>query len=332
MFYMLIILPNKKTNTKELLNGCEGSFCEIEILHTKDKLTAINTTKKHSIQFTGSVASEINKLVTEFMCILEDKMSKVSGLDIETTVTEQNTQIYKEKVARQQIGELTVKNTTLRMPCREYEPTKKIEIKDIPKYVIPKLDLNALDNIGHQIMNTESYSIDYKDSKSEDMLIPEPEYHSQEDFNTFPTPKNSVDETNNPMFGTIASSSHYFSVKSSEFNTNSTSDQKSSINLDPPTNDFTEDTEIDDLMNHLTNLEPPTIINYELNENGVPYTYMEKVVAIYDYEKDREDEITFKENDIIYVIRKNEDGWWEGVCNFTVGLFPGNYVNQLDEN
>lgn len=53
------------------------------------------------------------------------------------------------------------------------------------------------------------------------------------------------------------------------------------------------------------------------------------VVAIYDYSKDKEDELSFQEGAIIYVIKKNDDGWYEGVMNGVTGLFPGNYVESI---
>ncbi|KAF7243640.1 Abl interactor 2 [Varanus komodoensis] len=75
-----------------------------------------------------------------------------------------------------------------------------------------------------------------------------------------------------------------------------------------------------------------------------PRTYLEKgrfagncrhklpsqcLVAIYDYTKDKEDELSFQEGAIIYVIKKNDDGWYEGVMNAVTGLFPGNYVESI---
>ncbi|ESO85410.1 hypothetical protein LOTGIDRAFT_107808 [Lottia gigantea] len=57
-----------------------------------------------------------------------------------------------------------------------------------------------------------------------------------------------------------------------------------------------------------------------------PKQYLEKVVAIYDYEADKADELAFNENAVIYVIKKNDDGWWEGVMDGVTGLFPSNYV------
>ncbi|XP_031706165.1 abl interactor 1a [Anarrhichthys ocellatus] len=53
------------------------------------------------------------------------------------------------------------------------------------------------------------------------------------------------------------------------------------------------------------------------------------VVAIYDYNRDKDDELSFMEGAIIYVIKKNDDGWFEGVSGGVTGLFPGNYVESI---
>ncbi|XP_053569895.1 abl interactor 1 isoform X10 [Bombina bombina] len=89
---------------------------------------------------------------------------------------------------------------------------------------------------------------------------------------------------------------------------------------------------------------PPPPVDYEEEEAAVvqyndpyadgdpswaPKSYIEKVVAIYDYAKDKEDELSFMEGSIIYVIKKNDDGWYEGVSNGVTGLFPGNYVESI---
>ncbi|XP_067863252.1 abl interactor 1a isoform X9 [Heptranchias perlo] len=89
---------------------------------------------------------------------------------------------------------------------------------------------------------------------------------------------------------------------------------------------------------------PPPPVDYEDEEAAVvqyndpyadsdphwaPKIYLEKVVAIYDYAKDKEDELSFMEGAIIYVIKKNDDGWYEGVINGITGLFPGNYVEPI---
>ncbi|XP_061521929.1 abl interactor 1a isoform X8 [Phycodurus eques] len=63
--------------------------------------------------------------------------------------------------------------------------------------------------------------------------------------------------------------------------------------------------------------------------NWAPKNYVEKVVAIYDYSKDKDDELSFMEGAIIYVVKKNDDGWYEGVSSGVTGLFPGNYVESI---
>lgn len=53
------------------------------------------------------------------------------------------------------------------------------------------------------------------------------------------------------------------------------------------------------------------------------------MVSLYDYTAQRNDELNFSEGVIIYVIKKNDDGWFEGVTEEgTTGLFPGNYVES----
>ncbi|XP_035657919.1 LOW QUALITY PROTEIN: abl interactor 2-like [Branchiostoma floridae] len=74
---------------------------------------------------------------------------------------------------------------------------------------------------------------------------------------------------------------------------------------------------------------PPPPLGRDNDDNWMPAQFLEKVVAVYDYEREREDELSFNEGQIIYVIKKNEDGWYEGVMNGAHGLFPGNYVEPL---
>ncbi|XP_052254262.1 abl interactor 1-like isoform X2 [Dreissena polymorpha] len=61
-------------------------------------------------------------------------------------------------------------------------------------------------------------------------------------------------------------------------------------------------------------------------QSYVPDTYLEKVIAIFDYMANKDDELSFKENSVLYVLKKNDDGWFEGILDGVTGLFPGNYV------
>lgn len=79
-----------------------------------------------------------------------------------------------------------------------------------------------------------------------------------------------------------------------------------------------------------SNLPPPPTFQRADNEpDWAPKDYIEKVIAIYDYAKEKPDELNLCENAIIYVTKKNEDGWYEGVLDGEEGLFPCNYVEPL---
>lgn len=68
------------------------------------------------------------------------------------------------------------------------------------------------------------------------------------------------------------------------------------------------------------------IENSEGNINLCKCLTIITVVAIYDYYADKDDELSFQESSVLYVLKKNDDGWWEGVMDGVTGLFPGNYV------
>ena len=53
------------------------------------------------------------------------------------------------------------------------------------------------------------------------------------------------------------------------------------------------------------------------------------VRTVFEYEATREDELSFPEGATIYVIKTNDDGWYEGVMDKKRGLFPGNYVEEI---
>uniref|UniRef100_A0A4W5N508 Abl-interactor 2b n=1 Tax=Hucho hucho TaxID=62062 RepID=A0A4W5N508_9TELE len=96
----------------------------------------------------------------------------------------------------------------------------------------------------------------------------------------------------------------------------------------PPPEDYEDDDDEEEEE------EESAVVEYsdpyaEEDPPWAPRTYMEKVVAIYDYAADKEDELSFNEGAIIYVIKKNDDGWYEGTMSGTTGLFPGNYVESI---
>ncbi|XP_072296579.1 CD2-associated protein [Eucyclogobius newberryi] len=52
--------------------------------------------------------------------------------------------------------------------------------------------------------------------------------------------------------------------------------------------------------------------------------------ALFDYHPQNEDELELKVGDLIEVTEEVEEGWWSGTFNGKSGLFPSNFVKELD--
>lgn len=54
-----------------------------------------------------------------------------------------------------------------------------------------------------------------------------------------------------------------------------------------------------------------------------------KAKAVYDYQGEADDEISFNPDDIITNVEMIDEGWWKGQCHGRIGLFPAAYVELL---
>ncbi|XP_046894870.1 ABI family, member 3a isoform X4 [Hypomesus transpacificus] len=103
----------------------------------------------------------------------------------------------------------------------------------------------------------------------------------------------------------------------------------------PPSVDPEEDLEI-------PSLPPPPLLDDEGGFDGImpplpppvdydtlaPPEYLEKVVALYQFDTGKPGDLAFQEGDVIFVTSRNEDGWCEGMLRGQGGFFPGNYVQS----
>ncbi|XP_017595989.1 PREDICTED: ABI gene family member 3 [Corvus brachyrhynchos] len=60
-----------------------------------------------------------------------------------------------------------------------------------------------------------------------------------------------------------------------------------------------------------------------------PENYLEKVVALYPYTRQKDNELSFEPGTLLFVTRRYSDGWCEGVMGQEEGFFPGNYVEPF---
>ncbi|XP_076618966.1 dynamin associated protein 160 isoform X3 [Colletes latitarsis] len=56
---------------------------------------------------------------------------------------------------------------------------------------------------------------------------------------------------------------------------------------------------------------------------------VERVMALYPYQAQNEDELSFEKGDAIIVLAKDEAAWWKGELNGASGVFPSNYVSPM---
>ncbi|XP_065583401.1 intersectin-1-like isoform X3 [Artemia franciscana] len=77
--------------------------------------------------------------------------------------------------------------------------------------------------------------------------------------------------------------------------------------------------EFDDQLAGFSSPAPPTI-------------QVEKVIAMFPYTAQNDDELSLKKDDVIIVINKDDASWWQGELNGVVGLFPSNYVEPYSQN
>jgi len=59
------------------------------------------------------------------------------------------------------------------------------------------------------------------------------------------------------------------------------------------------------------------------------YSSNESVRALYDFKATTPDQLSFRQNDQIQILKKPHDNWWLGKLNDKEGLVPVNYIETL---
>jgi len=62
-----------------------------------------------------------------------------------------------------------------------------------------------------------------------------------------------------------------------------------------------------------------------------PKSNLKKAKALYDYQASDDTEITFDVGDILIIHKVDDSGWWEGEFGGKKGMFPGNYVEMIED-
>ncbi|NXS60056.1 ABI3 protein, partial [Brachypteracias leptosomus] len=102
------------------------------------------------------------------------------------------------------------------------------------------------------------------------------------------------------------------------------------LDLLPPAPDDLEPPPPPSALPDFEDLAPPPPPPAAEDPPWVPENYLEKVVAIYPYTRQKDNELSFQPGALLFVTRRYSDGWCEGVMGEEeVGFFPGNYVEPF---
>ncbi|XP_069760711.1 abl interactor 2-like [Narcine bancroftii] len=376
-------LVKNYTKLQQVAEHCENNYVEAQ-----DKVKALQETKAYATQSLAGVVYQINTLAEKLLRLLDLQASEISNMESSINCLSQRVNMYKEKVARREIGIFTTIRTTPKVN-KIIPPSNPIQRV---KYTRKPIVYTILDDIGHGVKESSSNSRwGTLTHKNRQRSIPTcPTAPSQ---GTIGRHGKVVAPVQPPVAPGTSSSSvtnspptdgpQLFSDHGRSRSSSGASDKV--MSLPPPAPIVYEQVDlglldapalssmdlplppapppevssdnsllppppplISDVPSSVTECPPPPPppdymldfdvclppppppIDYSDDSCLTPTNYIEKVVALYAYNKNCEEDLNFKEGEIIYVINKNENGWYEGFINGITGYFPGNYVHPID--
>ncbi|XP_053219410.1 ABI gene family member 3 [Podarcis raffonei] len=347
-----------KDNYSNLLKVAD--YCESNYEEAKDKRKALEETMAFATQSLASVAYQISNLASDILKTMDLQLAEVRQVEAKVCSIAQVVEMHMEKVSRREIGALSV--------CKRFPHQQKIippsHVEPLEAYYRKPLNFNSLDDIGHGIKDhgtqlaktgtlcrrgNATSSGQSSGSLRRSQRIPEPirppvvpegKPSSSASSLSSLSPTEAMEKT-----GMIASTEPPPPPTLSPF----PPPAEASDVLPPPlpedllpppppfaVSDVTPDLDFPmtspplDASN-LEQLVPPLLPPPPPPEKlpWAPDTYLEKVVTLYPYTQQQEQELSFAEGTVIYVTRRYSDGWCEGVTSDAKGLFPGNYAEPL---
>ncbi|VDN01329.1 unnamed protein product [Thelazia callipaeda] len=400
-------IPDSRANLENSYANLErvAAYCEANYAQAQDKRAAFDETRRYAVQSLASVAYQVNTLAYALLHSLDLQTGKINNMVSQINSIEEIISIHKEKVARREIGLLTVNKYVQKQP-------KVVAVgvqEPVQRYQSTPIDYSVLDNLGHGVKIPEpinrSFIMHATSTVSQgssnahfpifpnfEQLLPKANITATLSRSAtargdhYRTPQIAATPVIDPQrFSTITHAIQNYSTISAAPNygtINKKRDSQQSMPLPPP--QLAPVAQYRLSTNSLGNViflvlfsdglpPPPTSVMMDdeplppppipttvtpIHESGssknisgssanecsslvlesafdrsyewIPKVYIEKAIALYDYEAEKPDELTLRENCIVYVLRKNDDGWFEGVLNGCTGLFPGNYVQAIN--
>ncbi|XP_011523175.1 ABI gene family member 3 isoform X2 [Homo sapiens] len=339
-----------------------ADYCEDNYVQATDKRKALEETMAFTTQALASVAYQVGNLAGHTLRMLDLQGAALRQVEARVSTLGQMVNMHMEKVARREIGTLA---TVQRLPPGQKVIAPE-NLPPLTPYCRRPLNFGCLDDIGHGIKDLSTQlsrtgTLSRKSIKApatpasatlgRPPRIPEPVHlpvvpdgrlsaassafslasAGAEGVGGAPTPKGQAAPPAPPLPSSLDPPPPPAAVE--VFQRPPTLEE-----LSPPPPAFLLFPQDEELPLPLDLPPPPPLDGDELGlpppppgfgpdePSWVPASYLEKVVTLYPYTSQKDNELSFSEGTVICVTRRYSDGWCEGVSSEGTGFFPGNYV------
>uniref|UniRef100_A0A8C2M789 ABI gene family member 3 n=1 Tax=Cricetulus griseus TaxID=10029 RepID=A0A8C2M789_CRIGR len=313
-----------------------ANYCEDNYVQATDKRKALEETMAFTTQALASVAYQVGNLAGHTLRMLDLQGAALRQVEAKISTLSQMVNMHMEKVARREIGTLA---TVMRLP-----PSQKVippeSLPPLTPYYRKPLNFSCLDDIGHGIKDLSTQlsrtgtlsrkSIKAPATPASSALGRPPRIPEPVQLPAVPDGKLSAASS----ASSLASAGSVEGASGTPQAALATSPPPPPVFLPPPPLEVSQPPPAElplppppALEGDELGLLPPPPPGFGPDEpSWVPAAYLEKVVTLYPYTRQKDNELSFSEGTVICVTRRYSDGWCEGVSSEGTGFFPGNYV------
>ncbi|KAM8988957.1 ABI gene family member 3 [Ara ararauna] len=325
-----------------------AEYCESNYLQASDQRQALEETMALSTQSLASVTYQVSSLATAFLRLLDLRAAELRKVEADISCVAQRVEMHKEKVSRREIGALTV--------SKRFPSCQKVVAPPSPPCLEPycrkPLNFSVLDDIGHGIKDLSTQL-----SRTGTLARKGPKSSAAGTLGRSTRVPEPIRPPVVPEGKVSAASSSLVSISSSGAPGEGIIPPPpppplpgpcpapaAAIPAPPPLPGDPELLPLEILPPAPDDLElpppsPPALPDFEdmvppppptaEEPPWAPKSYVEKVVALYPYTQQKDNELSFQPGALLFITRRYSDGWCEGVMGEETGFFPGNYVEPL---
>ncbi|XP_057630657.1 ABI gene family member 3 isoform X3 [Chionomys nivalis] len=328
-----------------------ANYCEDNYEQATDKRKALEETMAFTTQALASVAYQVGNLAGHTLRMLDLQGASLRQVEAKISTLSQMVNMHMEKVARREIGTLA---TVMRLP-----PSQKVippeSLPPLTPYYRKPLNFSCLDDIGHGVKDLSTQlsrtgtlsrkSIKAPATPASATLGRPPRIPEPVQLPVVPDGKLSAASSVSSL--TSAGAEGASGIPQSKGQVASVTPPpppapttppppvSAEVFLPPPPLEVSQAPAAAELPlppppalegDDLGLLPPPPPGFGPEEPSWVPAAYLEKVVSLYPYTRQKDNELSFSEGTVICVTRRYSDGWCEGVSSEGTGFFPGNYV------